>query len=108
MVFCGISICVEVCSVDLVVNLYFVFSVLFVVGLDGIKNKLEVLVLIDCNIYVMSKEECMENGIVDFLVIFVEVLEEFKLNEVMVKVLGEYLFEYFIEVKEIEWDMFCM
>ncbi|MCY8130390.1 hypothetical protein MOC33_15305, partial [Bacillus spizizenii] len=27
-------------------------------------------------------------------------------NEVMVKALGEHLFEHFIEAKEIEWDMF--
>lgn len=70
-VFCGISICVEVCSVDLVVNLYLVMVILLVVGFDGIKNKLILLVVVDCNIYVMIKEECEEVGIVDLLVILV-------------------------------------
>lgn len=48
----------------------------------------------------------MENGIVDLPATLAEALEEFKSNEVMVKALGEHLFEHFIEAKEIEWDMF--
>lgn len=45
--------------------------VLLKVGLDGIKNNFEVLKFIDCNIYVMIKEECVEEGIVDLFVILV-------------------------------------
>lgn len=39
----GLLICIEVCLVDLVVNLYMVLVVILEVGLDGIKNKLKVL-----------------------------------------------------------------
>ncbi|RZV60518.1 hypothetical protein EX342_21460, partial [Bacillus paralicheniformis] len=39
-------------------------SIQFVAGLDGIKNKLEAPAPIDRNIYVMTKEERLENGIV--------------------------------------------
>ncbi|MCY9403629.1 glutamine synthetase, partial [Bacillus spizizenii] len=102
----GISTRVEVRSVDPAANPYLALSVLLAAGLDGIKNKLEAPAPIDRNIYVMSKEERMENGIVDLPATLAEALEEFKSNEVMVKALGEHLFEHFIEAKEIEWDMF--
>lgn len=54
----------------------------------------------------MSKEERMENGIVDLPATLAEALEEFKSNEVMVKALGEHLFEHFIEAKEIDYACF--
>ncbi|MCY8810994.1 glutamine synthetase, partial [Bacillus atrophaeus] len=102
----GISTRVEVRSVDPAANPYLALSVLLAAGLDGIKNKLEAPEPIDRNIYVMSKEERLENGIVDLPATLAEALDEFKSNEVMVKALGEHLFEHFIEAKEIEWDMF--
>ena len=81
-------------------------SIQFVAGLDGIKNKLEAPAPIDRNIYVMTKEERLENRIVDLPATLADALEEFKSNEVMVKALGDHLFEHFVEAKEIEWDMF--
>lgn len=74
----GISTRVEVRSVDPAANPYLALSVLLAAGLDGIKNKLEAPAPIDRNIYVMSKEERMENGIVDLPATLAEALEEFK------------------------------
>jgi glutamine synthetase len=102
----GISTRVEVRSVDPSANPYLALSVLLAAGLDGIKNKLEAPAPIDRNIYVMTKEERLENGIVDLPATLADALEEFKSNEVMVKALGDHLFEHFVEAKEIEWDMF--
>ncbi|ARA85781.1 hypothetical protein BLMD_10035 [Bacillus paralicheniformis] len=55
-------------------------SIQFVAGLDGIKNKLEAPAPIDRNIYVMTKEERLENGIVDLPATLADALEEFKSN----------------------------
>ncbi|REJ12918.1 MAG: type I glutamate--ammonia ligase, partial [Bacillaceae bacterium] len=61
---------------------------------------------VDRNIYVMTKEERIENGIVDLPATLYEALENLKQNEVIVSALGSHLFEHFVEAKEIEWDMF--
>lgn len=106
--FCGLSICFELCSVDLFVNLYLVMVVLFKVGLFGIKDELIFLVLVDCNIYGMNEEECEVIGIYDLLESLGYVLIEFEKDDIIKVGLGEYIFEYFIEVKIIECDMFCI
>lgn len=61
----GISTRVEVRSVDPTANPYLVMATLLAAGLDGIKNKLTPPAAVDRNIYVMTKEEREEAGIVD-------------------------------------------
>ena len=56
---------VEVRSVDPAANPYLALAILLAAGLDGIKNKLTPPAAIDRNIYVMTKEEREEAGIVD-------------------------------------------
>ncbi len=51
-------------------------SIQFAAGLDGIKNKLEAPAPIDRNIYVMTKEERLENGIVDLPATLADALED--------------------------------
>ena len=104
----GLSTRVEVRSVDPAANPYLAMSVLLAAGLDGIKNKLEAPNPIDRNIYVMTKEERVENGIVDLPATLAQALEILKTDSTMKYALGEHLFEHFIEAKEIEWDMFRM
>ncbi|MBS2969084.1 type I glutamate--ammonia ligase [Metabacillus sp. KIGAM252] len=102
----GISTRVEVRSVDPAANPYLAMAVLLAAGLDGIKNSLTPPKPIDRNIYVMNKEERLENGIVDLPSTLAGALENLKTDETIVKALGSHLFEHFIEAKEIEWDMF--
>ncbi len=102
----GLSTRVEVRSVDPSANPYMAMAVLLAAGLDGIKNKLTPPAPVDRNIYVMNKEERNEAGIVDLPPTLALALEKLKQDEVLVKALGEHLFEHFIEAKEIEWDMF--
>ncbi|MDQ0230414.1 type I glutamate--ammonia ligase [Metabacillus malikii] len=102
----GLSTRVEVRSVDPAANPYLAMSVLLAAGLDGIKNKLQAPKPIDRNIYVMSKEERIENGIVDLPATLAQALDLLKTDGIMKHALGEHLFEHFIEAKEIEWDMF--
>lgn len=58
------------------------------------------------NIYVMSKEERIENGIADLPASLAQALEYIKEDEVIIKALGKHLFEHFVEAKEIEWDLY--
>ncbi|WP_088041059.1 type I glutamate--ammonia ligase [Bacillus sp. EAC] len=102
----GLSTRVEVRSVDPAANPYLALSVLLAAGLDGIKNKLEAPAPVDRNIYVMSKEEREEVGIIDLPATLAAALELLKTDEVIVGALGEHLFEHFVEAKEIEWDIF--
>jgi glutamine synthetase len=102
----GLSTRVEVRSVDPAANPYLAMAVLLKAGLDGIKNKLTPPAPVDRNIYVMSKEERIEEGINDLPATLAQALDELKSNEVIVAGLGEHIFEHFVEAKEIEWDMF--
>jgi len=102
----GLSTRVEVRSVDPAANPYLAMAVLLKAGLDGIKNKLTPPAPVDRNIYVMSKEERIEEGIIDLPATLAQALDQLKANEVIVSGLGEHIFEHFVEAKEIEWDMF--
>ncbi|KHD85659.1 type I glutamate--ammonia ligase [Heyndrickxia ginsengihumi] len=102
----GLSTRVEVRSVDPAANPYLAMAVLLQAGLDGIKNKLEAPAPVDRNIYVMTKEEREEVGIIDLPGTLYQALSNLQSDEVMVKALGEHILEHFIEAKEIEWDMF--
>ncbi|MBP3039526.1 type I glutamate--ammonia ligase [Bacillaceae bacterium Marseille-Q3522] len=102
----GMSTRVEVRSVDPSANPYLAMAVLLKAGLDGIKNKLEAPAPIDRNIYVMSKEERIAEGIIDLPATLAAALENLKANETMIDALGDHIFEHYVEAKEIEWDMF--
>ena len=102
----GISTRVEVRSVDPAANTYLVMATLLAAGLDGIKNKLTPPAAVDRNIYVMTKEEREEAGIVDLPATLAQALVTLQSNEVVCGALGDHLLEHFIEAKEIEWDIF--
>ncbi|PHA03071.1 type I glutamate--ammonia ligase [Bacillus pseudomycoides] len=102
----GVSTRVEVRSVDPAANPYLVMATLLAAGLDGIKNKLTPPAAVDRNIYVMTKEEREEAGIIDLPATLAQALVTLQSNEIICGALGEHLLEHFIEAKEIEWDMF--
>ena len=102
----GLSTRVEVRSVDPSANPYLAMAVLLAAGLDGVKNNLIAPEPVDQNIYVMSKEQREENGIIDLPSTLSQALEMLKANEVITNALGSHLFEHFVEAKEIEWDLF--
>ncbi|KXY40487.1 glutamine synthetase [Bacillus cereus] len=101
----GISTRVEVRSVDPAANPYLVMATLLAAGLDGIKNKLTPPAAVDRNIYVMTKEEREEAGIVDLPATLAQALVTLQSNEIVCGALGDHLLEHFIEAKEIE-DIF--
>ncbi|MEH7343399.1 type I glutamate--ammonia ligase [Bacillus sp. JJ1532] len=102
----GVSTRVEVRSVDPSANPYLAAAVLLAAGLDGITNKLTPPLPVDSNIYNMSKEDRLKNGIADLPETLAQALEILKTNEVITNALGNHLLTHFIRAKEIEWDMF--
>ncbi|MCF6410671.1 type I glutamate--ammonia ligase [Pseudalkalibacillus salsuginis] len=102
----GISTRIEVRSVDPSANPYLAMTAMLAAGLDGIKNKMEAPKPVDRNIYSMDKAEREQAGIRDLPATLKDALENFKSNEVMTAALGGHATEHFIELKEIEWDMF--
>ena len=102
----GLGTRVEVRSVDPAANPYLALAVLLKAGLDGIKNNLTPPAPVDRNIYVMTKEEREEVGIVDLPATLAAALDVLKSDEVIKEALGAHLLEHFVEAKEIEWDMF--
>ncbi|CAG9607322.1 type I glutamate--ammonia ligase [Pseudoneobacillus rhizosphaerae] len=102
----GMSTRVEVRSVDPAANPYLALAVLLKAGLDGIKNQLTPPAPVDRNIYVMTKEERLDEGVYDLPATLAQALETLQANEVITSALGEHILEHFVEAKEIEWDMF--
>ncbi|MFD3445585.1 type I glutamate--ammonia ligase [Microbacteriaceae bacterium 4G12] len=102
----GLSTRVEVRSVDPAANPYLAMAVLLAAGLDGIKNELAAPEPVNRNIYVMTKEEREQAGIIDLPATLAQALDRLQSDEVICGALGEHLLEHFIEAKEIEWDMF--
>ncbi len=84
-------------------NVYLAFAVMLSAGLEGIKNKITPPKPIDENIYHMTEGKRMEHGIRELPSNLKEALEEMKRSELVKRVLGEHIFEKFIESKEKEW-----
>lgn len=102
----GLSTRIELRNPDPAANPYLALSVMLAAGLDGIKNKYEIPAPTDRNIYVMSEEERIQEGIPSLPASLKEALDELVKNEVICEALGEHALEHFIELKEIEWDMY--
>lgn len=75
-------------------------------GLDGIKKELPLVEPVDRNIYVMSEEERVEEGIPSLPADLKEALGELLRSEIISEALGDHALTHFYELKEIEWDIF--
>ena len=102
----GLSTRIEVRSVDPAANPYLAMAVILQAGLDGIKNKLTPPPSVDRNIYIMTEEERIEEGIYNLPTNLHAAVVELSKAEVIRGALGEHIYANFVEAKEIEWDMF--
>jgi len=87
-------------------NPYLAFAVMLKAGLDGIKNKLEPPEPVEENIYTLDDESLANKNIDVLPTSLLEALDELKKDKLMQEVLGEHLFERYIDVKTKEWDEF--
>ncbi|MBP1155456.1 MULTISPECIES: type I glutamate--ammonia ligase [unclassified Paenibacillus] len=102
----GISTRVEVRNPDPAANPYLALAVMLKAGLDGIKHKMQLPPPTDRNIYVMSEEEREEQGIPSLPFDLKQALDELLRNDVICDALGDHALAHFIELKEIEWDIY--
>ncbi|HDZ77069.1 MAG TPA: glutamine synthetase [Candidatus Omnitrophica bacterium] len=85
-------------------NPYFTFAVMLSAGLEGIEKKYKVPKQMETNLYHLTDEERKSKGIdslPDSLGTAISVTEKSKLVK---QVLGDHIFERFIEIKKKEWE----
>ena len=97
---------IELRCPDPACNPYLAFAVMLKAGLDGIKNKLAPPEPVEENIYTLDDESLVKKNIGVLPTSLWEALDELKKDKLMQEVLGEHLFERYIDVKAKEWDEF--
>lgn len=102
----GLSTRIEVRNPDPAANPYLALAVMLSAGLDGIKNRMPLPAPTDRNIYVMTDEEREEQGIPSLPVNLDGAIRELLMDEVICESLGDHALAHFVELKEIEWDMY--
>jgi glutamine synthetase len=75
-------------------------------GLEGIEKKYELPDPIEEDIYEMNPSERRAHGITDLPGNLYAAILEAEKSELIKKVLGEHVFNKFIENKKIEWDRY--
>ncbi len=97
---------IELRCPDPACNPYLAFAVMLSAGLDGFKNNLEPPEPVEENIYQLDGESLVQRNIDVLPSSLAEALDELKKDELMRNVLGEHLYERYIDVKTKEWDEF--
>jgi glutamine synthetase len=102
----GLSTRIEARNPDPAANPYLALAVMLRAGLDGIENEMPLPEPTDRNIYVMTEEERIAAGIPSLPSSLEEAINELLMDEVICDALGEHALTHFVELKEIEWDMY--
>ncbi|HYG60139.1 MAG TPA: type I glutamate--ammonia ligase [Symbiobacteriaceae bacterium] len=102
----GKSTRLELRSPDPSCNPYLALAAVLAAGLDGIKNKMQAPAPVNRNVYLMSPEERMAEGIEMLPGNLREALRELEADDVIRDALGPHILGNFIEAKMIEWDIY--
>jgi len=97
---------IELRCPDPACNPYLAFAVMLRAGLDGIKNDLTPPDPVEEDIYSLDVESLVQKNIDILPTSLAEALDALKKDKVLQNVLGEHLFERYIDVKTKEWDEF--
>lgn len=95
---------VELRCPDPACNPYLAIAAVLSAGLDGIENKIEPPASTDKNIFEMTEEQRLKEGIEALPGSLKEAVDEMKKSEFAKQVLGEHVFEKYIEAKNEEWN----
>ncbi len=87
-------------------NPYLAFSVMLAAGLEGIKNKYDLMPPIEENIFEMDEKGRKEAGIETLPNNLWEAVQYMEGSELIKRTLGDHIFNKFIENKKIEWDRY--
>jgi glutamine synthetase len=84
-------------------NPYLAFSVILAAGLKGVEEGYDLPAEVSANLYQLTAEEHMAEGIDTLPQSLSEALDVMEGSELMAKALGEHVFEWFIRNKRKEW-----
>jgi len=93
-------------SPDPACNPYLAFAVMLGAGLAGVKNKYELPDPVEEDIFKMSPAQRADLGIKELPDSLYAAILEVEKSELVREVLGDHIFNKFIENKKIEWDRF--
>ena len=93
-------------SPDPACNPYLAFAVMLGAGMDGIEKRMELPDPIEEDIFEMNPAERRAHGIKDLPGNLYAAIIETEKSELVRKVLGDHIFDKFIENKKIEWDRY--
>jgi glutamine synthetase len=97
---------IEFRSPDPACNPYLAFTVMLGAGMDGIEKKMELPDPIEEDIFEMNPAERRAHGITDLPGnLYASILETEK-SKLVREILGDHIFNKFIENKKIEWDQY--
>lgn len=94
----------EVRNVDPSANPYLAFASILEAGLRGIKHNFEIISPVYDNIFEYTREERENHGIMNLPENLKDAVKELKRSEFMKEVLGDHIYNKYIEAKELEWD----
>jgi glutamine synthetase len=95
---------IEVRFPDPACNPYLAFAAMLRAGLEGIKNKYELPEPLEVSAYEMDEIERKAKKVEELPGSLIEAIEIAESSELVRSILGEHIFEKFIENKKIEWD----
>ncbi|NQE46732.1 Glutamine synthetase [ANME-1 cluster archaeon GoMg2] len=95
---------VEFRSADPACNPYLTFSVMLAAGLAGIKNKYELRLPTEKDVYLLNAEEKVKEGITSLPGSLIEAIGLTEESELVREALGDHVFNNFITSKKVEWD----
>lgn len=102
----GKSTRLEVRSVDSTANPYLSLAVILKVGLDGIKNDLQLPESRDNEVFEMTQEKLEDEGIETLPTSLEKALNELQKDQVVREGLGDHIYSKFVELKEHEWEAY--
>ncbi len=97
---------VEYRSPDPACNPYLAFSVMLAAGMAGIKNRYELPPPTEKDVYIMSDDERMREGIKTLPGSLIEAISLTKRSKLVREALGDHIFNNFITSKLVEWDRY--
>ncbi|MBV9412480.1 MAG: type I glutamate--ammonia ligase [Acidimicrobiia bacterium] len=95
---------IEFRSPDPACNPYLTFACVLAAGLEGVEGGDELPAELTANLYEMTAEERLAEGVTALPGSLEEAVIEMEQSELVAEALGEHVFEWFIRNKRIEWD----
>ena len=95
---------IEYRSPDPAMNPYLGFAVILAAGLKGIEEGYKLSPEASANLYQLTSEERMAEGIQSLPGSLAEAVDEMARSELVAETLGEHVFEWFIRNKRAEWS----